>query len=101
MATPALFPEPVAPDPPRAAGHTLFAEVVFDRPLDTAYTYAVPEELYAAIGVGKRVECSFGQGSKTTAGYCVGVSTHPPARAVKPILRVIDDLALLDEPLLK
>jgi len=98
MPTPALFPEPSAPD---AALPTLFAEVVFDRPLDTAYTYSVPDELAHAIGIGKRVECSFGKGSRTTAGYCIGITAHAPTYATKPILRVIDDVALLDEPLLK
>ena len=38
----------------------VFAEVVFDRPIDQAYTYAVPEALRDRITVGQRVECSFG-----------------------------------------
>ena len=98
MPTPLLFPD--AADAP-AAVPTLFAEIVFDRPLDHAYTYAVPDELAHAIGIGKRVECSFGKGSRTTAGYCIGITAQAPHYATKPILRVLDDVALLDEPLLK
>ena len=49
----------------------LFADVVFDRPLDHAFSYAVPEHLRAAIGVGKRVTAPFGR-----AGY---LNNPPPA----------------------
>jgi primosomal protein N' (replication factor Y) len=79
----------------------LFADVVFDRPLDHAYTYAVPEVLRDAIGVGKRVECPFGRGDKGTVGYCIRVADVPPVREVKAVARVLDDEALLDEHLLK
>ena len=50
-----------------------FAEIVFDRPLDHAYTYAVPDELAPSIGVGKRVLAPFGQGDRPTVGFCVGL----------------------------
>ncbi len=79
----------------------LFAEVVFDRPLDTAYSYAVPEHLHASIGVGKRVECSFGRGDGAIVGYVIRVSDAVPTREVKPIRKVLDEVALLDEELLK
>ena len=45
----------------------LFAGIVFDRPLDQAYTYSVPAHLVAAIAIGKRVEVPFGRGSQTPA----------------------------------
>jgi primosomal protein N' (replication factor Y) len=79
----------------------LFAEVVFDRPLDQAYTYAVPEPLHAKIGVGKRVLAPFGKGEKGTVGYCVRLSTTVPTRSVKEISRVLDDEALLTADLLR
>src|SRR5438270_755792 len=64
---------PAAADvaPPPAGPATvagLFAEVVFDRPLDTAYSYAVPESLREAIAAGKRVEAPFGRGDTATVG---------------------------------
>src|SRR5207244_13635213 len=63
-----LFEEaPPAPEP--ATG--LFAEVVFDRPLDHAYSYSVPAGLRDAVAVGKRVVAPFGRGDKATTGYCV------------------------------
>ena len=79
----------------------VFADVVFDRPLDHAYSYAVPPELVERIGVGKRVEAPFGRGDTGTVGYCVRVHDTPPLRAVKSITRVLDDEALLTDSLLR
>jgi primosomal protein N' (replication factor Y) len=79
----------------------LFADVVFDRPLDHAYSYAVPEELRAQIAVGKRVLAPFGRGDKRTVGYCVGLRETGPDRPVKALLRVLDDEPLLTDSLLR
>ncbi len=79
----------------------VFAEVVFDRPIDQAYTYAVPEALRDRITVGQRVECSFGRGDKGSIGYVIGIGDIAPQRAVKSILRFADDVALVDDQLLK
>src|SRR5205823_3252057 len=75
------------PAPPSAG---LFAEIVFDRPLDHAYTYAVPDALRGAIAVGKRVQAPFGRGDKPTVGYCVGLGETAPGRSVKEVRRVLD-----------
>src|SRR6266446_6446622 len=93
-----LFGEAPAP-PAQAAG--LFAEVVFDRPLDHAYTYAVPDSLRDVIAVGKRVQAPFGKGDKATVGYCVGLTEAAPERSVKELRRVLDDEALLTPNLLR
>jgi len=90
---------PAPPVPTRTA--TRFADIVFDRPLDHAYTYAVPDHL-AAVGPGKRVEVPFGRGSKPTPGFCVRVTDQPPARdEVKAVTRVLDDDALVDDHVMK
>ena len=65
---------PVEAPPATRAG--LFAEVVFDRPLDHAYSYAVPEALREQIAVGKRVQAPFGRGDRPTVGYCVGLQRN-------------------------
>src|SRR5215510_3316566 len=80
---------------------TLFADIVFDRPLDHAYTYAVPESLAGKVGVGKRVEAPFGKGDRGTPGFCVRVTDRPPTREVKAVTRVLDDDALVDDHLMK
>jgi primosomal protein N' (replication factor Y) len=79
----------------------LFAQIVFDRPLDTAYTYAVPAELRDAIKIGQRVEAPFGKGDRATIGYCVGFTETAPPRAVKSIVRLVDAEPLLTDPLLR
>ena len=81
----------------------LFADIVFDRPLDHAFTYAVPDDLAHKIGVGKRRRAPFGKGGTFTAGFCVRVSEAPPASDIhlKSIVRVIDDDALVDDHLMK
>src|SRR3954452_17515289 len=84
---------------PPATG--VFADVVFDRPLDHAYSYAVPTELIERIGVGKRVEAPFGRGDKGTIGFFVRVHEVPPLRTVKAVSRVLDDEALLTDSLLR
>jgi primosomal protein N' (replication factor Y) len=82
---------------------SLYADIVFDRPLDHAFTYLVPEELYGKIGIGKRVEAPLGRGGKGATGFCVRVSSTPPAAAfeVKSITSVLDDDALVDDHLMK
>ena len=54
------------PNPQSAAAvaQRLFADIVFDRPMDQAFTYGVPDSLHAAIGVGRRVDAPFGRGAK-------------------------------------
>jgi primosomal protein N' (replication factor Y) len=79
----------------------LFADVVFDRPLDHAYSYAVPDTLRDQVAVGKRVEAPFGKSDKTTVGYCVRLCETPPERAVKELKGVLDDAALLTPDLLR
>src|SRR5258708_5735749 len=86
-------------DVPHAAG--LFADIVFDRPLDHAFTYAVGDELRAKIGVGKRVRAPFGRGDKATVGYCVRLNDTAPPPAVKELIDVLDDEALLTDNLLR
>ncbi|CAN5403647.1 primosomal protein N' [soil metagenome] len=79
----------------------MFAEIVFDRPLDTLYTYAIPDALRDRVTMGVRVACPFGRGDKLTDGFVVGITDSQPTRAVKTIAEVHDDLALVDDHLLK
>jgi primosomal protein N' (replication factor Y) (superfamily II helicase) len=79
-----------------------YAEIVFDRPLDHAYTYAVPEPLRESLAVGKRVLAPFGKGDRQTVGFCVGLSAEPPAQhKAKALLQILDDESLLTPHLLK
>src|SRR5260370_27171085 len=95
---PNLFTET---DVPAAQAAGLFAEIVFDRPLDHAYSYAVPDELRETVAIGKRVQAPFGRGDKKTVGFCVGLTGTAPARSVKALTRVLDEEPLLNEELLR
>src|SRR5262245_5508230 len=88
-------------DQPLATRSGLFAEIVFDRPLDHAYTYAVPETLKQTLAIGKRVMAPFGRGDRPTIGFCVNVTETGPDRQLKDVLRVLDEDALLDDNLLR
>src|SRR5262249_39572868 len=94
-----LFAKPARAAVVPATG--LYAEIVFDRPLDHAYTYAVPERLQLAIAAGKRVGAPFRRGDKPTVGYCVNVPGQTPTREVKQIGQVVDDEPLLTPNLMK
>ncbi|MEZ6049677.1 MAG: primosomal protein N' [Planctomycetaceae bacterium] len=85
-----------------AAQHDqLIAEVVFNRPLQESYSYLVPDELREWIGPARRVKVSFGRGSKTTIGFCVGVKPWEPTHhKLKPILELLDREPLLDDHML-
>jgi primosomal protein N' (replication factor Y) len=93
-----LFDDEAGPPGPAAE---LFAEVVFDRPLDHAYTYAVPEALKDQVAVGKRVLAPFGRGEKPAVGYCVRLTKTDPERTVKEVRRVLDEEVLLTPELLR
>ena len=49
------------------------AEVVFNRPLETAFSYFVPEALVDVLNPGQRVRAPFGRGSRPLTGFCVNV----------------------------
>jgi primosomal protein N' (replication factor Y) len=88
-------------DPTPALEAGLFVDLVFDRPLDQSYSYAVLDELAGQVAVGKRVLAPFGKGERATVGYCIRVSTTPPSRSVKAIKQVLDEEALLTPELLR
>ncbi len=90
-----LFPTLAEP----ASG--LFAQVVFNRPVEQAFTYAVPSELVDQVAVGKRVLAPFGRGNRAAVGYCVELNRHAPEREVKPLTRVLDEQPLLTPVLLR
>src|SRR5262249_22309243 len=81
------------PDPTEAA--SLFADIVFDRPLDDAYTYAVPDARAAAVAVGSRRLPPTGGANRTPAAFGARLSKTAPARPLKKLLRVLEEEALL------
>ncbi len=84
-----------------SAEPTLFAEIVFDRPLDHAYTYGVPESLRKRLVIGKRVLAPLDVATGKRLAFVLGRPTDKPARQIKEISQVLDDEALLTANLLR
>lgn len=81
----------------------LYAQVVFNRPLRTPYTYAVPAELEKQLIAGKRVLAPFGRSSTPTKGFCVGLTDQNPTSStpIKTLLAVLDPKPLLSPKMLE
>src|SRR5262249_8848198 len=62
---------------------------------------AVPPELHAAVGIGKRVRVPLGRGNRPVVGYCVNVHDTPPSHATKLVQAVLDDESLVTDQLLQ
>ncbi|MCF8247174.1 MAG: primosomal protein N' [Saprospiraceae bacterium] len=80
--------------------HGIFAEVILPLAVPKPYTYAVPEELVAAVCPGLRVEVEFG-GNKRYAGLVSRLHHEVPAHKFKSILSVIDEEPVLNEKTLQ
>ena len=95
-----LFPaEPAAP----AVLTGLFAEVVFDRPLDHAFTYAVGADLAAADRRRQARPRPLRPRRQGRSSATASASTDAAAggRAVKAVLAVLDEEPLLTDHLLR
>src|SRR5947208_1397891 len=99
-ALPLAWEEPMS-QASESTGQPLYADVVFDRPIDHAFTYAVPDALRGAVGAGRRVEAPFGRGDRRTIGFCVRVHDQAPLRDVKELDAVLDSESLITEPLMR
>lgn len=78
------------------------ARVVFNKPLETAFHYLVPDGLREMIGPGQRVKAPFGRGDRLTVGFCVEVGAPPEtARKLKTIDSIIDREPLVSRHMLE
>lgn len=99
MPDPLLFPDAHLPlEQPTAAG---YAQVIFNRPLTTVFTYGIPATLIHEVVPGKRLIVPLGRGDAQAIGYCVDVHQTKPERKTKLVTRVIDSDPLFTPQLLK
>ena len=75
----------------------LFCDIALPVPLDTIFTYSIPENLYPVVG--GRVLVPFRQ--QRLSGIATKLHDEKPSVKTKDVLRVIDDAPVLDEQLLK
>jgi primosomal protein N' (replication factor Y) len=77
------------------AADRLFAEIVFNRPVDEVFVYEVPYPLRDRLAPGKRVIAPFGRGNERMTGYCIRQLDRAPRDNLKKLLEVVDDETLL------
>jgi len=78
---------------PRNCAHSV--EVALPLPVQTAYTYRVPEDMRGAVEVGKRLLVPLG--SRRMTGYVVGFPSDNQERELKSVLAVLDEEPLFGE----
>jgi primosomal protein N' (replication factor Y) len=88
-----------APFPPEAlADVPVYCDVSLPVPIDTAFTYRLPETLRRRVQPGCRVLVPFG--SRKLTGVVLATHSQPPTAPAKEALRLLDEEPALDESLL-
>lgn len=77
-----------------------FAEILLPLPLDSTYTYTIPEDLATKLRPGIRVLVNFGK-RKLYTGIVLSVHNLKPEFEAKPIISVIDDDIFVNQKQLK
>ncbi|MHB8139341.1 MAG: primosomal protein N' [Smithellaceae bacterium] len=77
----------------------MYVNVALNIPANKLFTYAVPENLQAKVGIGKRVFVPFGRRKRT--GFITSIASSCDMEEVKPITEILDDEPLFDSEDLK
>lgn len=73
----------------------IYADIILPLPLDSLFTYSVPDSLAGRVGQGIRVLVPFGK-SKTYVGLVVRTHNNKPDFNVKDISTVMDDAPVVN-----
>lgn len=76
----------------------MYAQVVLGLPVDGPFDYSVPHQFRERIKLGMRVEVNFRY--KKLIAYVVNLSSQTKIKAVKPIIRLLDEIPVLDNSML-
>ena len=76
-----------------------FADIVINRPIEGPFTYSIPKELEDSVNIGSCAEVSFG--NKEVVGYVVSFPSSCEFKNIKPLLRVLDKKAAINDEILK
>src|SRR5262249_47402725 len=76
------------------------AQLVFNRPVDRAFDYVIPDRLRAQIQPGHRVRAPFGRGDRLAVGYCVGLARPGRSNGLKAIHSLVDPRPLVSPHML-
>ena len=75
-----------------------YAHIALNVPIDSLFTYKIPEHFSSQIQPGARVIVNFG--NKILTGVVVELSDKEPLRKVKDIRDVLDDKPILAEEMI-
>jgi primosomal protein N' (replication factor Y) len=88
-----------APSPSDALAEApVYCDVSLPVPIDTAFTYRLPETLRRCVQPGCRVLVPFG--SRKLTGVVLATHSQPPTGPAKEALRLLDQEPALDQGLL-
>ncbi|HSP68305.1 MAG TPA: primosomal protein N', partial [Bryobacteraceae bacterium] len=76
----------------------VYCDVSLPVPLDTAFTYRLPETLRRRVQAGCRILVPFG--ARKLTGVVIATHSRPPGAPAKEALRLLDEEPALDETLL-
>ncbi len=77
------------------------AKVIVPIPVDTPFSYAIPEELADLIQPGVQVIVPFGERYKSGIVLKAGLTTDDPEYEIKPVYDVVDPVPFIGEDLVK
>lgn len=77
----------------------IYAHIALNLPIDTLFTYRVPDYFKDSVGTGKRVLVNFGK--KAVTGIITGVTDFTLLKKVKDIRSVLDDEPLFTDELIE
>lgn len=78
-----------------------YANIVFPIPVDSKFSYAIPEGLLEKAKIGVRALAPFGRSDKETEGVIVELTDNPEIENVKEIIDILDDEPFYSGEMLK
>lgn len=75
-----------------------FTEVAFNLPIDSLFTYSIPEEFSDKIKIGSRVLVNFNK--KLMTGITVRFTQTAEYKIIKPVLKLLDETPLLTQEMI-
>jgi len=76
-----------------------FANIAFNLPISSLFTYSIPENLKDEINIGARVAAPFGK--RNITGIVVEYAGSTPLLKVKSIIKILDTVPLLNSEMLE
>ncbi len=75
----------------------MYIGVVLDKPMQTIYTYSIPDELKKNTEIGKRAVVPFGKGNREEIAYIIGIKNKKPDFKTKDIIKIIDEYPIFSD----